>query len=275
MKRRTRAKGFTLVELLVTIVIIAALVAASFVGVTCVRNRSKSAVEIGAARNLIAGYLTYAADNNGNLLPGFKEDPTATNLEGKLVGYPANARYAWRLAPSVPSVKGVILYNGNEDQLLKNDPDYRASVYSNMGINAVFVGGHFGKSSPLDAGRDKLIAAYGKFFAGTLAEVDDPSRLIAFASARHIEDGEKVPGYFQVSPPNITGKVWSSGKFSADSDPASHGFVDFRWSSKALVAMVGGNIEMLGEEELRDMRRWSNQASRANSRDFVVTQTQQ
>jgi hypothetical protein len=52
--------------------------------------------------------------------------------------------------------------------------------------------------------------------------------------------------------------------------PSAHGFVDFRWSGKAAVACLAGNVEMLDEKSLRDMRRWSIQAQCANDPDFIV-----
>lgn len=46
--------------------------------------------------------------------------------------------------------------------------------------------------------------------------------------------------------------------------------MDFRWNGKAVVAMLGSNVETLNDEEPRYMRRWSNQAARRNAPDFVV-----
>lgn len=272
MKRSHHNAGFTLVELLVTITIIIILVATTFVGVQCVRDRSKAAVEVGAAKNLIAGYLTYAADHNGALLPGYKSDPDATNLEGKLVGSPPNARYPWRLIPSVPVVKGVMFYNGNESHLQDKDADYKVSVWPNMGINAIFVGGSYGSDGPLDASSERVNQLLGNYFVSNLAQADDPSKLIVFGSARHPESsGENGQGYYKVEAPNMTGRNWSSGAWKEDGQPKDHGYIDLRNSGKAVVAMLGGNVEVLDEKQLRDMRRWSNQAIRDNNPDFILT----
>ncbi|MEO5917769.1 MAG: type II secretion system protein [Luteolibacter sp.] len=262
-----RHSGFTLIETLVTISIIAVLATIGMVGVRSAREKAKTIVEINAARNLITGYLGNAAENNGQVIAGYQNDPAATNLEGKLLADPMNARYPWRLAPSVPAVKGVLLYNGTESALEAENRDYLVSVHPNMGINATLVGGHFGGGSPL-APTPRIIAAYGKFYLSHLAESEDPGKLVVFASAR---SGKNQPGYFEVRSPNLTSRVWSSAKFTAESQAPTHGFVDFRWGGKAVAAMLGGNVELLDETQLRDMRRWSHQAARANDPDFMIT----
>ena len=268
--KRTRIPGFTLVEVLVVIVIIATLGALGMAGVNSARRKAKTVVEINAARNLITAYLGHAGENNGRVLPGYQVDPTATNLYGKPVEFPMNARYPWRLAPSVPTVKGVLVFNGNEKILDGDNADYRVSAQPNLGLNATLVGGHFGSGSPLNP-TPRLVEAYGKFYLSQLAESGDPSKLIVFASAR---SGENSPGYFEVRPPRLTGPVWSPEKFTPGGRASAHGFVDFRWNGKAVVAMLGGNVELQAEDDLRDMRRWSHQAERANNPDFTISRVE-
>lgn len=264
MKRKQR--GFTLVEVLVTFTVILTLAGLGMVCVQRGREKARSVIEINAARNLITAYLSYAADHGGQLLPGYQSDPNVTNLEGDPLHDPMNARYPWRLVPNVPTIRGVMLYNGTESALDSKDRDYLVSVHPNMGLNATLVGGHFGGGSPLIP-TPRLLATYGKFYVSTLAECDDPGKLIVFASAR---SGENAPGYFEVRPPYLTSRVWSVNKFKQSSPASEHGFVDFRWNGKAAVAMLGGNVELHSEEELRDMRYWSNQAIRENDKDFRI-----
>ncbi|RYD25464.1 MAG: type II secretion system protein [Verrucomicrobiaceae bacterium] len=264
---KVRRPGFTLVEILVTIVIIAVLGSVGMAGFTRAREKSKGVVELGAARNLIAGYLIHASDHNGQLLAGYKIDPEATNLDGKLLHNPLNARYPFRLAPSLPQIRGTMFYNGNEALLDKQDGEYNSSLRPNMGINGNLVGGFFGGDSLLDPSSPRLVKAYGNFYVSNLSGADDPAKLIVFASARK---SNTETGYFQVRPPQMTGKVWSSGKYSKDGQATDHGYVDFRWDGKAVVAMLAGNVEMLDEDQLRDMRRWSNQASMANDPNYLI-----
>lgn len=258
--------GFTLIEMLVAVSLFATLGVVTLVGVKSARQKAKTVVEVNAARNLITAYLGHAAENNGRVLAGYQADPTATNLEGDILSEPMNARYPWRLARSVPQLAGVLLYNGGEAALESENRDYLVSVRPNLGLNATLLGGHFGSGSPLPP-TPRILEAYGKFYLSHLLESDDPGKLIVFTSAR---SGESQPGYFEVRPPSLTASVWKLGKFDESAPASAHGFVDFRWSGKALAVMLGGNVELLAEDQLRDMRRWSHAAARLNDRNFII-----
>jgi hypothetical protein len=224
------------------------------------------ATEINGARNLIAAYLSHAADHNGAVMAGYRSDPDATNLNGTPLSYPMNARYPWRLAPDLPRMEGNMLFNGNESALNEDNSDYLASVMPNLGLNAVLVGGHYGSGSPLPPS-SRLIEAYGNFHLTRLSQADSPEMLTVFASAR---SGKDRPGYFDVRPPRLTGAVWTSEKFSESSPASAHGFVDFRYNDKAVTASLAGNVQLLSENELRDMRRWSNQAAIEGDPDYTI-----
>lgn len=60
-------RGFTLVEMLVTITIIVAIAALSMMGFRNIRDASRRAVSIGNLRQLGIGMITFTADNNGYL----------------------------------------------------------------------------------------------------------------------------------------------------------------------------------------------------------------
>lgn len=261
--------GFTLIELLVTLAISATLAAVSTAGFLKMREKARMTTEINAARNLIVAYLGHASDNNGLVMPGYQADPEATDLNGNPLTHPMNARYPWRLTPHAPRIDGVMLFNGNESALNSNNSDYLVSVMPNLGLNAVLVGGHFGSGSPLPPS-PRLIEAYGKFHLTRLTEAESPESLIVFASAR---SGKDKPGYFEIRPPRLTAPVWTSGKFEEDIPAHQHGFVDFRYHRSAVTACLAGNVQLLTEPELRDMRRWSNQAARENNPDYTIQRT--
>ena len=61
------------------------------------------------------------------------------------------------------------------------------------------------------------------------------------------------------------GPAW--GSYRPDI-PASLGFVSLEYGGKAIVAHLDGNVRLLDETELRDMRRWSNQAAMYDDPDF-------
>jgi prepilin-type N-terminal cleavage/methylation domain-containing protein/prepilin-type processing-associated H-X9-DG protein len=64
---RPAPQGFTLVEMLVTIVIIVAIATLSMMGFSKVRDGSRRAVSIGHLRQLGIGMMTFSAENNGYL----------------------------------------------------------------------------------------------------------------------------------------------------------------------------------------------------------------
>ncbi|MEZ5303361.1 MAG: prepilin-type N-terminal cleavage/methylation domain-containing protein [Verrucomicrobiales bacterium] len=257
-----RPGGFTVVELVVTAAIIAILSLVGFAGYSMVVNRARMAAETAAARNLGTAYQLYANDHNRELMPGYQEDPDATNLEGDPLYSPVNARYPWRLAPYIGSLEGTLLYNGNQRFLDGDNRDYMVSVSPNMGINANFVGGHFGNSALVRPG-SRMESRLGKFYVSRLGQAEN---LIVFASAR----SDSGPGYFEVQPPKAIGEVWSSQPFDPDAPASKHGFVDFRWNGQAIVSMLDGSVAPKSEEQLRDMRLWCQQAAVEDDPDFTL-----
>lgn len=92
-----------------------------------------------------------------------------------------------------------------------------------------------------------------------------------------------VPGFWTVLPPSpqyapggatgtggggtpVTTRIsWvASNKFVKNSNPLDWGYVDPRCSGKAISLMMDGHVELFTLQQLRDMRRWANQADSAN-----------
>src|SRR5688500_12149759 len=71
-----RLRAFTLVELLVTIGIVAILAALVGAAVNVARGRADAAKCMGNLRQLVAANLAYAAENGGQFCPA--QDPTNT-----------------------------------------------------------------------------------------------------------------------------------------------------------------------------------------------------
>jgi prepilin-type N-terminal cleavage/methylation domain-containing protein len=264
--KHSHKPGFTLIELIVTFAIITVLATISIAAFRGLRQKARCVVEINAARNLITAYLDNATEHSGSVLPGYATDPSTTNLDGEPLSFPMNARYPWRLTQNLPQIQGVMLFNGNESALKNKDRDYLVSVQPNLGLNAVMVGGHFGTSSPVPP-TQRMVQRLGKFYLSHVNESRSPNRLIVFASAR---SGPGEVGYFEVRPPNLLRRVWSSSEYTSSSAANEFGFVDMRWGGKAVVACLAGNVELLEESQLRDMTRWSIQADAENNRDFVL-----
>lgn len=274
-----RSRGFTLIELLVVMVIIIAVAAMLLPGIANARNTARRAKEQACGRSLMMGIYAYAEDHGGEMFHGYcRHDQDISKFPIKPSMAEDQHRYPLRLLQYINSYdKRVIVadYKGwyrNMDELTDGEKSYFISLFPSMGMNAAFVGGD---ESGNDMGGIKPIPShfekFGKFCITQIGEAQTPSRQVVFVSSRYEEGGQKVTGYFKVLAPKRPSGVWSSGKDPDQSSSATdYGYVDFRYNKKAVVAHLDGHVEMLGVEELRDMRRWSNQAAIANDPNFTV-----
>jgi type II secretory pathway pseudopilin PulG len=254
--------------MLAVIAVLAVLVGIAVPSMSHVIGDAKKAKEISAARKIIAGYLTYAADHDGFLMAGYKSEP-AQDATGQSLDFPANARYPWRLAPYLDYDMHAILFNGNENALKDQvDFHYAASVSPNLGMNVTFVGGDFGSSSDL-VPNERSFSRFGNFCVMRLVQASKPSSLIVFASARRGKNRDEV-GNYQIRSPNLTGTRWD-GSWNPDAPADAFGFVDMRYKKHAVAAMLDGHVALLDEDEMKDMRRWSNQAAEKNDSQFKIT----
>lgn len=273
MKRR----AFTLLELLVVIAIIGVIAALLFTVIASARRSGHMAKEVSAGRQLIGAYLSAATDRDGQFMVGYSSSEPATDDKGRPVMNPANGRYPWRLAPYLQyRLRGTLLLNEQEkicDIKDHSDYVYRASAYPSFGINATYVGGNERMGLiPSPA----TIRFYGNFVATRLAQVSHPGKLMVFASSRFSGEsgaadahGDEQPGFHLLVPPRTTKVDWN-GSFDPGMPAHRFGFLDLRYDGKAVCAMLGGNVEMLDDRQLQDMRYWSMQAADADDRNFLL-----
>jgi len=172
--------------------------------------------------------------------------------------------------------------------------------HPSFGLNATYYGGSYLRGAfPTGTGDDagSNPAAYGgRFYVRRTDEIRQTDKFIILASSRagDIKNtsfgstgwgntpppvvGNPVPGYYELRPPrpspygqrsagNGGGRTpaWNaSNKYNPRLSPESWGFLDFRHFEKAIVGFADGHVEALEIEPLRDMRRWSNYATRAD-----------
>lgn len=278
--RRTRSvrsrRGFTMVELLVVIGIIVTVVAVLFPAISTVRNRTAVAREMTTARQIAGAWTSYAMENNGALLPGYKNglpafDQNGTPIAEATIGVSA-ARYVWRLAPYISfNLRGLYVGDGLVDLETLEQSEYwnylyQTSAYPSLGLNTTWLGGdeNDGCFNPT------MVQSYGRFFATRLSEVRNTGGLIVFASARGTDPNDAgsamLEGYFRVRSPYFTSSRWGSA-YDPD-DAASYGQLSSRNGGKTVTAYVDGHTEADHVDTLRDMRKW---ADRATSPDWKLT----
>lgn len=262
--------GFTLIELVAVMAIALILAALTFGAYQNFCTKGKMTREIAAGKNLINAYQTYAAENDGNYLPGM--DMTVTTLtlpSGKKLS-PAHVcqRYPYRLAPYFDyQMKGVVLVNDNEKQIketLGSMYEYGVSAFPTFGINYRFVGGYVSGSAsgPAIQYPDECLSR----------SVQAVRPLLVFASGGTQDGGTKLDGYNILTPPRFTGQNWNGADWSKDSDPGSYGNVDARYDGKAVCVYSDGSVKLQTIADLRDMRVWSRRAAENDDAGYTVTQ---
>lgn len=273
-----KKRAFTLLELLVAMAIIGVLAALVCAAVNRVRKSGALAREVSAGRQMAAAYINAAADQNGQLLVGYASSGKATDDRGQVLGNPTNGRYPWRLAPYLEyRLQGIMLVNEQEYICkLKSHEEYvyRASLFPSFGINATFVGGNERMGLiPSPA----MLKHFGQFVVTRLQQVSQPGRLILFASARSTGEnaasgelsGQVQSGFHLIAPPRTTQVDWQ-GKFDPKGPAEKFGFVDLRHGERAVCVMLAGNVELLDEKQIQDMRYWSVQAADADDPDYIL-----
>jgi prepilin-type N-terminal cleavage/methylation domain-containing protein len=269
-QRPNDPRGFTLIELLVVMAIVAILVSLLLPALGKAKRQARKVNEISAARQVMLAWHLYADDHSEKVLPGYRYGFPAKDFDGNEVVHPINARYPWRLAPYLGNSFDVLYANENHALLEqfrrmedKSLSVYAASVFPSLGINAVFVGGDDLDLPPNDA----AFARFGDFCVLQTTQIDRPSELMVFVSARGPFENRIVNGAHMVKPPYLNVRRWAVNWDPADG-PEAWGFVHPRYTGHAVAAVSDGHVAQPGLRDLQDMRRWANPADRA---DWVLS----
>jgi len=270
-----RPRGFTLVELLVVIAVIVVLLAILFPALRIMRASAGSTRELAFARQLMTGYLAYATDHRGVLLPGFydKTPPLpATDEHGKVLSPQESYRYPWRLAPYLDYNLDALYLEPRIREEFAATSQYRyfVSLYPSMGMNTVFVGGD---SRPEGLGFNPLFEQiYGRIPVTRLSHARRPVDLIVFGSARtNAPYGPTAPpvieGFFRIESPNLLQRRWAE-QWSPSLLARDWGYVSMRAPAGAAIGFLDGHTGFLDENQVQDMRHWSD---RADSPDWILS----
>ena len=173
------------------------------------------------------------------------------------------------------------------------------AFHPTLGFNYTYIGGsaHRGAMPGFAASLagSKIGHPANKFYATHVYEIRRTEKLMLQSSARSydvagmsgfssygknpITGTREVPGYWEVLPPspqynragNSTGGegtpiTWAAPgtRWDPKSNPTTFGYLAARHFNKVVSGMIDGHVEMLTVDQLRDMRRWSNQANVPN-----------
>lgn len=259
--------GFTLVEVLVALGIIGVLLGILVPALASLRSSAVKMEEMGAASQVIAAYIMRADDNDGRLMPGVGWTGVVLDANGRQINdadfvdppefIGPSSRYPWRLAPYLDYQFRSLFLNSQAHALeAVEQDDYLAYVdyvsrYPSFGLNGFWVGGN---SPEMLANPDLLL--YNDSTVYSMTEANRPDRLLVFASSRSWDpdEGAEVEGGHTVCSP--------IDQYVDGMTLDCEGVVSFRHGGEAVCAFMDGHAAGKDENELLDMRYWSNDATR-------------
>jgi len=242
-QKRPDVRGFTLIELLVVIAIIAILAGLLLPALTRAKLKAQSIYCMNNQKQLTLGWIMYADDNQGNLVPnsgGGTSDPTLSWVLGWLDFTPfnsdnTNTQYLLKTKIS-PYTKTTGIYKCPGDKYTCTEGGGKIARVRSVSMNGFIEGGAFsGAHGPNDSGIASGWYSYNKM---TDIMKPSPSMLWVFVD----EQADSInDGWLVTNPNSLTS--WEDLPASYHGGSGGYGFADghseiHKWKDASTVIPV-------------------------------------
>lgn len=284
-RRRTRAAcrrssgAFTLVDLLISVAVIAVLLSLVLAAARAARCGADRTVTTATLRQLASAYASYSSDNGQRLLPGYinhfiqSDLPIKTRLsDGTVVPPSAAGPYLWRLAPHVDDDWRAFHRGAKASTIRELERQFAQGRYDviawapRFGLNTIFLGGdsdaagcNVSSQSPWNPVGSPTIAAI------SASQLRRPASLVVFTQAAWAgQPGAPAidRGWHELRAPYLLDRQWEvgpAGVVASDTLGTDCGIPPLRRGESTLpTACADGSTQAIPIDELaEDMRRWS------------------
>ncbi|MCA9283831.1 MAG: type II secretion system protein [Phycisphaerales bacterium] len=281
-------RGFTIVELLVVIGVIAILSSLILAGLSGAMRTAAKTRELNSLRQVFQAWTIYSSNYNDYFMPAHLDENTQTkwgvtyrDRGGNVLPAAQCVGYGWRLAGYLDYELDPLLgYLSTRVLEWDADPANIATLRGQVadrpafGLNSFFVGGWWTNSSP-DGTPSMLFddAPIPGLIARTAGSLARASEQIVFASStlrppgthKSVQGDEETSGSPYVDAPLLpTGQAWAP----ALGDPSSvvvtggaHSTPFARYNRTVATCTGDGGTSGISLRDVSDMRRWTNPAT--------------
>lgn len=194
-RRQGRSSGFTIVELLVAIAIIALLIGLLLTGIRAARGAARETQQLNNARQMFVAWSTYAMQNDDACLPGFLDTDVQSawkvkyrNASGQQIDPVLTQTYMWRLAGFLDYNTELVL-----GYLSRGDESFTNSIFEDGSLSFTLPASLTGAIAlPGGAAALQPEFGYNAFYLGGWWEMEGNTPTMRFMGAKHPTTGTPV-----------------------------------------------------------------------------------